>query len=449
VLLPAQIRATTGYCHRQANCESWGEPCDHLNIVVTFNAGAGGGSKNVYKRYNGGNWQLATVVSWSNGTCSPATYNVTIDLPVTVGATSTVEMTAHGSPNIITVGSLTHGGYPCDGIHNSQLESTTSLNMDGSVGCTSNGSIKLVVPGSYARGLVVINALVGSGGSGQLWQLSWDPQTGGDTGSIPASLGTVLEGGAISTQVVQGSYVIDSTGHEHTISGLTVSGVTGNAFHCGDNVVITATVAPGPTPTPRPSPSPTATPELPPNPTPGPSASSPVPEPSIPTPNQPVSTVTNPTTTVTGGGSGVTNQDIYNDVKQALLDAGYQSGPEAKQDEGIVGGTGLNLGDQPDGVGNLDDVHGIKDDVRNSIDASKTTRSAVQGKVDQIKNLELPTVGYAPLSWTIPKIGPLPSWTLDLTPWAAWIGQFRDLCLFALYFGFWWLAVATLRKGIA
>lgn len=306
------------------------------------------------------------------------------------------------------------------------------------------GTITFNVTGAHVKtGRILANVFIGSGGSGQLWQMSLD-SNGSQVGSIPNAMGQLLDGAPISISFGDSNYAF---GDQNQPLDLAYSGPDGQTYNCGDSLTITVTVTdPNESPTPAPSVSPTATVSPFPSPSPSPSMAPTATPVQYSTPPANDSGSGGNATTVTHSGttmSGITNQDIYNDVKQALNDAGNNT-------TGAPGvGQGFEVGGQPgggEGEGSGDsERNGIKSDVTNSITKTNGIISKGQNILGSSNNIVLPNSGVLK-SWSVnlPKLGEL---TVDLAPFDTQVTFFRNVCLFALYCLFWFLTLNTLNKS--
>jgi hypothetical protein len=305
-------------------------------------------------------------------------------------------------------------------------------------GCNSDVTVTAHWAGGapHAAG-VVVNAVVG----GYLVQLQCDAN-GCNSGTVPSaklnltgtspwSVDAGLESGSWTICGVSGS-------RYQTTPSITSAPST---VACGGTVDIALASGCATTPTPSPSPSATVAPS--PSVTPSPSVS-PVPSPSA-TPLQfPTPPPNNGGTTVTNGGttmSGITNQDIYNDVKQALDDAGTRDSEFAVADGGF--GFGSDPGGENGSAGSS--LQSAVDRFTNDLSGSG---DGLMEKVDAIDSLSLPTSIGDKSSWAVslPVLGDL---TIDLSTFDGPVWAFRSLCLGVLVVGAWFAIVKIVRSGVA
>lgn len=185
-------------------------------------------------------------------------------------------------------------------------------------------------------------------------------------------------------------------------------------------------VTPTPTPYTTPTPAPTTTP--------GPN-SSPVP---TPAPNGAGTTVTNNGVTTTGTpGVGITNQDFYNDVKQAVTDAGSGMTPQPG------GGDATNPGHATSDYSNRGTIDSLQSDetqwqgaVTDGASAASGVLSGVTGAIASLPS-SFGSVSSVALPLSNLNIIPhgiamsFPS-TIDLTAWVVPIGVLRTALLWLL-----------------
>ncbi len=180
----------------------------------------------------------------------------------------------------------------------------------------------------------------------------------------------------------------------------------------------------------------------------------------IPKPDEPPKTPTPPPTTPepkpnddnrpppsvpvrgNGGTAGAQEVDVYDDVRNALNDAG-----NADTTTGTIS-RDFDAGEQPDGIDQsydtmqtLDDsAKGITTDVSNLGDDFKVQMGTAA--------MSLPSVGVAQLVFPValPVLG---SFNVDISPFSAIIGYMRNLCLLLLYITFWVAAKNAIRSSIA
>lgn len=84
--------------------------------------------------------------------------------------------------------------------------------------------------------------------------------------------------------------------------------------------------------------------------------------------NSSTTIVNNPSTTIGGGSGGATNQDIYNDVKQALTDAGKEQASNASAPSLAP----LKLDDLALDRGHLDELQGKADSIEQKLESVRT-----------------------------------------------------------------------------
>ena len=139
--------------------------------------------------------------------------------------------------------------------------------------------------------------------------------------------------------------------------------------------------------------------------------------------------------------SGITNQDIYNDVKQALDDAGN------RDTEYIVPNGGFGFGSDPGGE-NGSAGNGLQSAVNRFTNDLSGSGDGLMQKVDAIDSLTLPTSIGDKSSWavTLPVLGNL---TIDLSTFDGPVWAFRSLCLAILVVGAWFAMIKIIRSGVA
>jgi hypothetical protein len=264
--------------------------------------------------------------------------------------------------------------------------------------------------------------------------------------TISSTLGAVLEGGAISTSgFPTGGYDKKNKHFNITQTGPAAT------FHCGTQVTVAlvgayddAPTTPTPSATVGGTPAPTATP-TPPYPT-----ASPIPTVSpgaTPAPNATGTTVTNGTQG-SNTGNGLTNQDVYNDVKQALVDAGNGGTQPGTSASGTNGG--LQTGGQPDGEGG-DQADNLTTAGNNLSTNAASLRSNITTKMGQLHPIDLPTTVGETKTFTVTLPGPFSahgSFSIDLTPYDTLVSVFRALTLMAVLIGGWFCGVQIIRSGI-
>lgn len=149
-------------------------------------------------------------------------------------------------------------------------------------------------------------------------------------------------------------------------------------------------------------------------------------------------TVNNSNTSISGGTTGATNQDIYNDVKQSIMDAEQAAGDDAQRAADSVDETVPSDIQVPD--------YSARDqafqDVQSHVDEEAS------GAADKYRPPV--SVGGASVSssWSIPAIGPLQSWTVDLSRFSTGISVFRAMCLVAVTFIFYKASGNALDKAV-
>jgi hypothetical protein len=151
-----------------------------------------------------------------------------------------------------------------------------------------------------------------------------------------------------------------------------------------------------------------------------------------------------PTVPVRGNGGNQLAQevDVYDDVRNALNDAGNADTTMATISRDF------DAGDHPEGISESYDTlqaidhsaRGITKDVGNLTDDFK-------GKMGTAA-MSLPSVGVAQLVFpvSLPVLG---SFSVDISPFSAIIGYMRNLCLLLLYITFWVAAKNAIRSSIA
>lgn len=253
--------------------------------------------------------------------------------------------------------------------------------------------------------------------------------------TVSAAQLQVISPGATSFAVSGG---LDSNswaacGPKNQLQRYSPTATVANSVACGHTLTFTVQgCAPSPTPVPSAtvSPSPSIPP---PSPTP---AATPLQYPTPPA-NNPGPPVTNGGTTM----SGITNQDIYNDVKQALDDAGTRD-----SEFGVPNG-GFTYGNNPGGE-NGSAGNGLQDAVDRFTNDLNGTSDGLMGAVDSIDSLDLPTSIGDKSSWnfSLPVLGEI---TIDLSTFDTPVSAFRILCLAVLLIGAWFAMVKIVRSGIA
>ena len=280
---------------------------------------------------------------------------------------------------------------------------------------------------------VVVNLVVG----GILAQISCDGN-GCNSGTIPAAQLNLMGSPpwSVDTYADANNWAIcGPPGNRYRTTPTIVAAPP--TVNCGGsvNVVVHSNCSPSPTPSPSPSasiaPSPSTTPVLTPSPFPTPINST------TPPPNNPGTTVTNGGTT----GSGISNQDIYNDVKQALDDAGNRDSTFTTPNGGF--GFGNDPGGENGSAGN-----GLQSAVDRFTNDLSGSGDGLMEKVDAIDSLSLPTSIGDKSSWAVslPVLGDL---TIDLSTFDGPVWAFRSLCLAILVVGAWFAIVKIVRSGVA
>ncbi|HEY3899618.1 MAG TPA: hypothetical protein VGM54_13440 [Chthoniobacter sp.] len=164
--------------------------------------------------------------------------------------------------------------------------------------------------------------------------------------------------------------------------------------------------------------------------------------------------VNNPNTTISGTGAGATNQDIYNDVLQALQDAGNNSTAAT-----VASFTpGLDVGTQPTGVGGNQGTQ-LQTDATQAINEWQTASTSGKSLISSLgpggsNTLQLPSPGSLGTAYTFQlstmHIGTAAlSLTLDLTPYQNIISGFRLCGAFFLGVSGFFAAIKIIRSGVA
>jgi hypothetical protein len=133
-------------------------------------------------------------------------------------------------------------------------------------------------------------------------------------------------------------------------------------------------------------------------------------------------------TTISGNGTGATNQDIYNDVKAAVTDAGNAStgaGPTVPTVDAVPGVAGDTTGEDATTA-------------YNALKASRTTLDTGLGSLESAAKanaFHAPSVSASSLSFpmTLPILG---SFTISLEPYRSYMDDIRHLLLFIMTVGF-------------
>jgi hypothetical protein len=297
------------------------------------------------------------------------------------------------------------------------------------------------VTGHWAGGAphgagVVANIIVG----GYLVQVQCDAN-GCNSGDVPAHA-LMLTGGFptnVEGGLMPGSWAICGVEGSRYLTTPTMDALP-STVACGgtvDAAIHSNCSSPTPTPDPSPSasvaPSPSTTPVITPPPTP---SSTPLQYPTPP-PNNPGTGVTNGGTT----GSGISNQDIYNDVKQALDDAGTRD-----SHFGVPNG-GFGFGNDPSGE-NGTAGNGLQSAVDRFTGDLHGGSDSLMGYVDSIDSLDLPTGIGDKKTWNVslPVLGDI---TVDTTPYDTPVGILRALCLAILIVCAWFAMIRIIRSGVA
>jgi hypothetical protein len=229
---------------------------------------------------------------------------------------------------------------------------------------------------------------------------------------------------------------VGGTGGHIVTQAPTISGTVPNSLACGGTLDV-GLDANLPLPTPTPSPTATVSPSASPGLTPQPTPSTPPIDYATPPPNNPGTTVTNGGTTM----SGITNQDIYNDVKQALDDAG-------NRDSNFVGvNGGFGFGSDPAGESGAAGS-GLQSAVDRFTGDLSGTSDGLMGAIDSIDSLTLPTSIGDKSSWalSLPVLGEI---NVDLSTFDTPVHAFRALCLGVLIVGGWFAMIKIIRSGVA
>jgi hypothetical protein len=189
---------------------------------------------------------------------------------------------------------------------------------------------------------------------------------------------------------------------------------------------------PNPSPTPITAPSPTPTPTV----VPSPPSSSPPPAPTqAPAPNQ-----------IRGNNAGTSSTtDVYQDVRDALNDAGRDTVAPAASGAFDYGAQHTVVSSNK-GVSDLDKSKQQLDASRSRMDAQT---AMLKERFSPTKKMGLPqTVAMHPLQWsvTLPKLG---TFTINLQGYQTYITWIRNACLLVLYIVFWLATAKGIQKGIA
>lgn len=281
---------------------------------------------------------------------------------------------------------------------------------------------------------VVVNAVVG----GYLAQIQCEAD-GCNSGTIPAAMLNLTGSSpwSVDAGVDTRSWAICGVEGSRYQTKVTIASGP-STVACGGTVDIGISancVQPTPTPSPSASiaPSPSTTPVITPAPTP---SATPLQYPTPP-PNNPGPTVTNGGTT----GSGISNQDIYNDVKQALDDAGTRDSHFGAPNGSFGFGTGP--GGENGTAGN--DLQSAVDRFTNDLSGA---HDGLMGYVDSIDSLDLPTGIGEKKTWnaTLPVLGDI---VIDATPYDGPVWAFRSLCLAILIVCAWFAMIRIIRSGVA
>jgi hypothetical protein len=171
-------------------------------------------------------------------------------------------------------------------------------------------------------------------------------------------------------------------------------------------------------------------------------------------PAAPVTAVNNGNTTIGGGTSGATNQDIYNDVLQALKDAGNASTVATTSSFS----PGLVVGSQPSGVGGGQGTQ-LQTDATSAISQWQTANSSGQSLISSFgpggaRTLQLPSASGLGTSYTYQlstmHIGSQAlNLTLDLTRYQSIISGFRLCGAFFLGVTGFFAGIKIIRSGVA
>jgi len=144
--------------------------------------------------------------------------------------------------------------------------------------------------------------------------------------------------------------------------------------------------------------------------------------------------VNNGNTSISGAAAGATNQDIYNDVKQALLDAS-QGNPSGGSD-----------GQMPADA-QVTDLTGAKADAAAVQSWAQTQVNT--GSSGFLAAPTAPTIGTTSAGFTMPAVGPMSAITIDWSGYSSMIGIFRALCLIAMTITFWLANQRAVNNAIA
>lgn len=167
----------------------------------------------------------------------------------------------------------------------------------------------------------------------------------------------------------------------------------------------------------------------------------------------PSTIVNNYNTTIGGGSTGATNQDIYNDVLRALIDAGNTG--TASSLLGFPGTTAYTPPGETEGIPeNQPDVHDLADKVSDLRDTVSNMVDDVGTKKDALNGM-IPAFGAVP-SQTLTLHFPVPStlfsvgeFVLDASPYADVIANFRLVCSVSLGVLMFFACVAYFRGALA
>lgn len=170
-----------------------------------------------------------------------------------------------------------------------------------------------------------------------------------------------------------------------------------------------------------------------------------------PTPAPPGSTTTTTNSTVNNGGSTTTtNQDMYNNMRQALMDAG-NTGTTPNS------ATWAAYSPPTDGFGE-DEAEKTMQDVRNSVNALRGKVDNINGTVSTLMGQAtglMPNLGSVPSpvgTWQFPVPSPVfgvSSFTVNLTPYDDVISMFRACCQMMIAILFYFGVVRYLRSSLA
>lgn len=338
-----------------------------------------------------------------------------------------------------------HGGFICPGYCcGVDVRSTVDFTIGSSCGgVTVNGSW---IHGSPHPAHAIIDVEVG----GILQQIDCEA-AGCQSAVIPGAQYQLVNGGGsaiVSYRVHPGSYDYCSVDSQdpQTPTIATGSSVTAS---CGSTVTFfldshCATATPTPTPAPTSTPSPTPTPTVIPTPTPAV-----VP---TPVPNAAGTSVTNGTATTTGTpGVGISNQDMYNDVKQALVDAG-NAGTPPNPLSGLGGPGGGGIYDTTGGAGtDSNPFGGIDSDVQNGIQGVQSSAQDTMGNIADASTVIMPDlpVGCWEYICLLPMPGGPHTVDIDLSGYSGPIGAFRNLCSFVVSMILFMGLMVVFRQGVA